>query len=165
LLNTPVSKPRRVISAANWLPKDRHEFESQMSLLPVQTLMHEFMDLFHPQCEHRNGQLKTENASEWKVCFIYTYPIFSPCRCRTKLKISDNAKYASPTDFAGPRPRPREPEGWRTPRRYAPSALTCQRASVLDCGGPPPLSHGVTFAASGVITGNFFLPPVPSGGT
>jgi len=32
------------------------------------------------------------------------------------------------------------PEGWRTPRR---ASLTIrQRASVLDCGGPPPLSHG-----------------------
>jgi hypothetical protein len=33
------------------------------------------------------------------------------------------------------------PEGWRTPRRFALSEVTGIRASVLDCGGPPPLFH------------------------
>jgi hypothetical protein len=31
------------------------------------------------------------------------------------------------------------PEGWRSPRRFALSGVAEIRASVLDCGGPPPL--------------------------
>jgi hypothetical protein len=34
---------------------------------------------------------------------------------------------------------PKAPEGWRTPRRFAPYGHHRERASVLDCGGPPPL--------------------------
>ena len=33
------------------------------------------------------------------------------------------------------------PEDWRTPRRFALSGVARIRASVLDCGGPPPLFH------------------------
>ena len=36
---------------------------------------------------------------------------------------------------------PKAPEGWRTPRRFAHLVVIGQRASVLDCGGPPPLFH------------------------
>ena len=31
------------------------------------------------------------------------------------------------------------PEDWRSPRRFARNRRTAQRASVLECGGPPPL--------------------------
>jgi hypothetical protein len=31
------------------------------------------------------------------------------------------------------------PEGWRTPKRFAPFAADRERTSVLDCGGPLPL--------------------------
>jgi hypothetical protein len=33
------------------------------------------------------------------------------------------------------------PEGWRSPKRFARNGQTAQRASVLECGGPPPLSR------------------------
>ena len=36
-------------------------------------------------------------------------------------------------------PPAKAPEGWRTPRRFATSGRHRERASVLDCGGPPPL--------------------------
>jgi hypothetical protein len=35
--------------------------------------------------------------------------------------------------------RPKAPEDWRTPRRSAFAERLVPRASVLDCGGPPPL--------------------------
>jgi hypothetical protein len=31
------------------------------------------------------------------------------------------------------------PGDWRTPKRFAFSQVSGQRASVLECGGPPPL--------------------------
>jgi hypothetical protein len=31
------------------------------------------------------------------------------------------------------------PEDWSTPRRFAHTQVAENRASVLDCGGPPPL--------------------------
>src|ERR1019366_7900007 len=34
---------------------------------------------------------------------------------------------------------PKAPEGWRSPRRFARNENRNERASVLDCGGPPPL--------------------------
>jgi hypothetical protein len=37
--------------------------------------------------------------------------------------------------------QPKAPEGWRTPRRFAHSVVIGPRASVLECGGPPPLFH------------------------
>jgi len=36
-------------------------------------------------------------------------------------------------------PPPKAPEGWRTPRRFALFGYHRPLASVLDCGGPPPL--------------------------
>jgi hypothetical protein len=38
------------------------------------------------------------------------------------------------------------PEGWRTPKRFARNGHTAQRASVLECGGLPPLFHGAAVA-------------------
>ena len=32
------------------------------------------------------------------------------------------------------------PEGWSTPRRFALKLIGEPRVSVLECGGPPPLS-------------------------
>ena len=34
------------------------------------------------------------------------------------------------------------PGGWRSPRRFALSGVAEIRGSVLECGGPPPLSDG-----------------------
>jgi hypothetical protein len=31
------------------------------------------------------------------------------------------------------------PENWRSPRRFANTVVAAKRASVLECGGPPPL--------------------------
>src|ERR1035437_3601476 len=39
----------------------------------------------------------------------------------------------------GPTTRPKAPGDWRNPRRFALSGAAANRASVLDCGGPPPL--------------------------
>jgi len=41
----------------------------------------------------------------------------------------------------------RAPEGWRSPRRFASDGSTVQRASVLECGGPPPLFRWATMTA------------------
>ena len=39
-------------------------------------------------------------------------------------------------------PPPKAPEGWRTPRRFAPAGRHREHASVLDCASPPPLFPG-----------------------
>ena len=45
--------------------------------------------------------------------------------------------FAAVCSFQAP---PKAPEGWRTPRRFVFTARLVPRASVLECGGPPPLS-------------------------
>src|SRR2546426_4232991 len=47
-----------------------------------------------------------------------------------------------PTVSRFPRAAAKAPEGWRTPRRFADFGCLRERASVLDCGGPPPLFPG-----------------------
>jgi hypothetical protein len=42
---------------------------------------------------------------------------------------------------------PKAPEGWRSPKRFARNRRTAQRASVLECGGPPPLFRRAAVAA------------------
>jgi hypothetical protein len=38
-----------------------------------------------------------------------------------------------------PSARPKAPEGWRTPGRFARFVSRRQTLCVLECGGPPPL--------------------------
>ena len=74
----------------------------------------------------------------------------------SNIPLANNGKAPAGT---APRNVPtKAPEDWRTPRRSAHSVVIGQRASVLECGGPPPLFHR---ARNTPANSNTLSPAVP----